>query len=95
MSCEHTTFSLVFVKREKRLKLQTTKQRRLFRMSRTIPSNSTGVNGLKDLLNEHLMPQEFHVPASRGYGMIKLTLAELIEYYTHHNKISTKKIGKK
>ena len=30
--------------------------------------NLTGVNGLKDLLKEHLMPQEFHVPASRGYG---------------------------
>ena len=30
----------------------------------TISRNSTGVNVLKDLLKELLMPQEFHVPAS-------------------------------
>ena len=33
-------------------------------MSMTISKNSTGVNVLKDLLKELLMPQEFHVPAS-------------------------------
>ena len=33
-------------------------------MSMTILRNSTGVNVLKDLLKELLMPQEFHVPAS-------------------------------
>ena len=27
---------------------------------------SAGVNGFKDLLNEPLMPQEFHIPVSRG-----------------------------
>ena len=43
----------------------------LLRMSMTISRNSTGVNGLKDLLNEPLMQQELHVP---GYGKRKLTL---------------------
>ena len=43
------------------------KQRRLLQMSMTISRNSTGVNELKDLLNEPLMPQEVHVPASSGY----------------------------
>ena len=36
-------------------------------MSMTILKKSAGINTLKDLLNEPLMPQEFHVPASRGY----------------------------
>ena len=36
-------------------------------MSTTASRNSTGVNGLKDLLNEQLMAQKFRVPASRGY----------------------------
>ena len=39
---------------------------------------STGVNGLMDLLNEQLMPWEFHVPASRGYRKRKLILVELL-----------------
>ena len=47
-------------------------------MSMTISRNSTGVNVLKDLLKELLMPQEFRVPASRGYGKRKLTLVELL-----------------
>ena len=45
-------------------------------MSMTILRNSAGVNRLKDLLNEPLMPLEFHIPASRGYGKRKLTLVE-------------------
>ena len=40
-------------------------------MFMTISRNSTGVNGLKHLLNKPLMPQEFHVPVSRGYGKRK------------------------
>ena len=36
-------------------------------MSMGISRKSAGVNGLKDLLNKPLMPQEFHVPASSGY----------------------------
>ena len=40
------------------------KQRRLLRMSMAILRKSAGVNRLKDLLNEPLMPQEFHVLAS-------------------------------
>ena len=44
----------------------------------TISRNLTGVNGLNDLLNEPLMPQEFHVPASRGYRKRKLSLVELL-----------------
>ena len=45
-------------------------------MFMTLSRNSTGVNGLKDLLNEPLMLQEFHMPASRHYGKRKLTLVE-------------------
>ena len=37
-------------------------------MSMTILRNSTGINGLKDLLNEPLMPKNVHVPAPTGYG---------------------------
>ena len=40
-------------------------------MPMTISRIATGVNGLKDLLNELLIPREFHVPASRGYGKRK------------------------
>ena len=47
-------------------------------MSMTILRNSAGVNRLKDLLNEPLMPLEFHILASRGYGKRKLTLVELL-----------------
>ena len=36
-------------------------------MSMTISRMLRGINGHKDLLHEPLMPQEFHVPASRGY----------------------------
>ena len=35
-------------------------------MSMTIIRKSRGLNGLKDVLNEPLMPQEFSVPALRG-----------------------------
>ena len=42
------------------------KQRRLLKMSMGILKKSAGINGLKDLINEPLMPQAFHVPASRG-----------------------------
>ena len=34
-------------------------------MSMTISRKSAGVNGLKHLLNEHLIPKEFYVPQSR------------------------------
>ena len=46
MSCEHTTFSLVFVKlpKGKRLRSQTKK---VVAKSKTILMNSAGVNGLK------------------------------------------------
>ena len=44
------------------------KQRRLLWMSMNILRNLAGVNRLKDLWNEPLMLQNFHVPASRGYG---------------------------
>ena len=37
------------------------KQRKLLRMSMTILRNSASVNRLKDLWNEPLMPQDFHV----------------------------------
>ena len=50
-------------------------------MSMTISRKLAGINGLKDLtnlLNEPLMPQEFQVPASRGYEKRKLTLVELL-----------------
>ena len=47
-------------------------------MSMTISRNSTDINGLKDLLNKLLMPQEFHVPASRRYKKRILTLKELL-----------------
>ena len=77
ISCEQTTFSLVLVKMQ-RGRDWGHKQRRLLWMSMTILRNSTGINGLYDLLNEPLMPQEFHVPASRGYGKRKLTLVEMI-----------------
>ena len=50
----------------------------LFQGTQQVSRNSTGVNGLKDLLNEPLMLQEFHVPASRRYGKRKLTLVELL-----------------
>ena len=61
MSCEHTMISLMFVKmpKGKRLRSHRNKQRKMLQMSMTILRNSIGVNGLKDLLNEHLMPQEF------------------------------------
>ena len=36
-------------------------------MSTTIARNSTGVNGLMDLSKKQLMPQEFHIPESKGY----------------------------
>ena len=42
------------------------KQRRLLRMSVSV----TALNRLKDLLNEQLMPQEFHLPELKGYGSI-------------------------
>ena len=48
-------------------------------MSITISRILTSVNGLKDLLNEQLMSQEFHVPASRGYEKGKLTLELLFQ----------------
>ena len=47
-------------------------------MCMTISRNSRGINGLKGLLNEQLMPQEFHIPASRGYRKRELTLVELL-----------------
>ena len=36
-------------------------------MSMTISRYSTSANVLKDLFKVQLMPQDFHVPASRGY----------------------------
>ena len=57
MSCEHTRFSLVLWKmqREKRQRLQTKEVVvNLYDYSR----KTAGVNGLKDLLNEPLMPQD-------------------------------------
>ena len=47
-------------------------------MSMTISRKSAGINVLKDLLSEPLMPPECHVLASRGYGKRKLTLVELL-----------------
>ena len=52
--------------------------KRLKSQTKKVVVKSTGVNGLKDLLNEQLMPQEFQVPASRGYVKRKLTLVELL-----------------
>ena len=53
------------------------KQRRLLWISMTISRKWTDVNGLKDVLNKLLMPQEFYVPASRSYEKRNLTLVEL------------------
>ena len=47
-------------------------------MSITISRILTSGNGLKDLLNEQLMSQKFHVAASRGYKKGNLTLVELL-----------------
>ena len=66
MSCKQTTFSLVFVK--------TPMGKRLKSQAKKVVAKSTGVIGLKVLLNEQLMPQEFQAPVSRGYGKRKLTL---------------------
>ena len=33
-----------------------------------------GIHRLKDLVKKPLLSQEFHVPASRGYGRRKITL---------------------
>ena len=46
-------------------------------MSMTISRKLAGLNGLKELRKELLMPQELHVPASRGYEKKKSTLVEL------------------
>ena len=58
MSCEHNVLSCVCENAKGK---------------ETAVTNKGGFcNGLKDLLNEHLMPQEFHVQTSRGYGKRKL-----------------------
>ena len=57
MSCEQTTFSFVHVKMQReRLKSQT---KEVVANVMTISRKSAGVNRLKELLNEPLMPQEF------------------------------------
>ena len=40
-------------------------------MSMTISRNATSANILKELFKEQLMPQDIHVPTSRGYGKRK------------------------
>ena len=50
-------------------------------MSMTILRKSAGVNELKDPLNVLLMPQGFHVPASRGYEKRNLTNTKTIPDY--------------
>ena len=40
-------------------------------MPMTISRNSTSANVLKELFKVQLIPQDFHVPASRGYGKRK------------------------
>ena len=76
MSCEHTTFSLMLVNmpRGKRLRSQTKEVvvniydyfEELGRCKQTEGS-----------LKKPLMPQNFHVPASRGYGRRNLAQLEL------------------
>ena len=63
-------------------------------MSTTISRNSTSANILKDLFKEQLMPQDFHVPASRGYRKRKSSFfieSSFLEPWWHNSSLKSQK----
>ena len=64
MSCEQTTFSLVLVKMQRGKRLRSQTKEVVANVYDYFEEVSIGIKGLKDLLNEPLMPKKFHVPAS-------------------------------